>query len=382
MRAFNILLPDYKMTWLYLVLFGILVIMVITMFCVGNREEYMTSSELIESKVFKTAHETVVGGTTATKMVFKDNSTVVRRLLGDTDKTIILLHNKPLNMQIWYPIYMFVQHVKNKGGKIPNLYSYDLMGHGTAWVPVDNKYNDANPYNRAWEYSNFTNNLYEIYKKYIGSGKFTLVGYGFGGAVAQDFALEHPDLLEALYILSMSIGPIKEEIPNENQYLVDWIAKNPLVTYLTLEQQFLQYNLCLWFQNNDPQICPNPQNRRDKVNTFGTVEYLLADKMYREASCQTYLQVNKLVGTVNFRPKWEKANLPFPVTFIAGNLDYYLDLDTLKKDIEIVKRLSTDATLYIVQGKHGFPLIYPEYIFQLIQGQDMSKDPLTIQTIK
>ena len=208
-----------------------------------------------------------------------------------------------------------------------------------------------------------------------------MVGYGFGGKVAQAFALEHQDLVKSLYILATSIGPTTTGIRDETSYLVQWISKNPLVTYLTMEQQFIQYNLCIWFQNNDKRLCPYPENDTDSVNTFGTVEYLLAAKMFRESSCQTYLQVDKLESTDNLRPLWVKAQLTFPVTFLVSSLDHYTNLDTVKQDIQIVQKASPSATLYISEGKHGFSLIHPEYIYDLITGQDMSKNPLTIGVI-
>jgi len=374
---------------MYLVLFAVLVIMVIL--CVGNREGLMQSARLTQKNIIRTPLATVVGGTVATKMIFKNHSTNVYRLLGNTNKTIILIHNSPFNVLVWMPLFMYVQSLKDAGKKIPNLLCYDLLGHGTAWVPVDKKYNDANIENHAWEYKVFSDNLYDIYKKYIGSGKVTVVGYGFGGSVAQAFALDHTDLVSELFGLagvgfnasfSTGTGSTVTGIRDETQYLVQWITKNPLVTYLTMEDQFVQYNLCIWFQNNDKRICPYPENAKDTINTFGTVEYLLADKMYREANCQTYLQINKLVSTDNLHPGWEKAQLSFPVTFLVANMDYYTNLNTVKQDIQVVQKTTPSVTLYVSEGKHGFPLIYPAYIYNLITGQDMSKNPLTIETVR
>nr|QBK87347.1 MAG: alpha/beta hydrolase fold protein [Marseillevirus LCMAC201] len=364
---------------MYLVLIAVLVIMV-TM-CVGNHEGLMQSSRLTDKNIIKTPHATVIGGTISTQMQLKDHSTNVRRLLGDTNETIILIHNSPFNLLVWSPLFMYVQSLKSSGKKIPSLICYDLLGHGTAWLPVDKKYNDTNIENHAWEYKLFSDDLYNIYKKHIRSGKVTVVGYGFGGKVAQAFALDHQDLVNALYVLATSIGPTTTGIRDETSYLAQWISKNPLVTYLTMEQQFVQYNLCMWFQNNDKLTCPYPENAADPVNMFGTVEYLLAAKMFRESSCQTYLQVDKLESTDDLRPLWVKAQLTFPVTFLVAGLDHYTNLDTVKQDMEIVQKATPSSTLYVSEGKHGFTLTHPEYIYDLITGQDMSKNLLTIETI-
>ncbi len=364
--------------WIYLVLFGVLVIMVIAMLCVGNREGYLTSSRLTETTTIATAHPTVVGGTVSTKLVFDHSgrSTIVRKLLGDSGKTIILLHNDPFDMEVWSPLFMYVQHLKNIGKKIPNLICYDLLGHGTAWVPVPDQYNDANMQNIAWNFEEFSKDLYEVYQKYVGLGKVTLVGYGFGGTIVQYFALDNYDLIDHLYVIATTIGPTITGVPDEKNYLVNWIAKNPLVTYLTLEQKFVNWGMCMWFDNNDPRVCSNP---KDETNSYGTVEYLLANKMYTEASCDTYLQVAKMLGTFDLRPKWKQIKVTCPVTFLIGNRDNYTNLKTIKKDMKIVRQSAPSVNLYMVNGKHGFALVFPKFIYQLISGQDMSKDPLTLE---
>ena len=370
------------MKWTHIVMFGILVIIIVCVMYAGRRESYLTTAQLAETTIISTPLATVVGGTVSSKMIFPDHSTVVRKLLGNSGETIILLHNTPFDQEVWDPIFMYVQTLKNTGSKIPNLLCYDLLGHGTAWVPVPREYDDADISNHVWEFREFTEDLHDIYKKYVRSGKVTVVGYGFGGSVAQAFAIEHPDMVKALYVLATTIGPTETGIPKDNLYLSQWIAKNPLVTYLTMEQQFVQYTMCLWFPNNDQRRCPTPQNAKDDSNSFGTVEYLLADKMFREASCQTFLQINKLRSNDMLRPRWENARLNFPCVFLIGNLDHYTNIDTMKKDMKIVKRSTTDVTLYIVRGKHGFPLLYPEYIYRLVSGENMSSDPLTLETIK
>ena len=369
--------------WIYLVLFGVLVIMVIAMLCVTPREGYMTSSRLTETTTIATSHPTVVGGTVSTKLFFDHSgrSTVVRKLLGDNNKTIILLHNNPFDMEVWSPLFMYVQHLKNIGKKIPNLICYDLLGHGTAWVPVPDQYNDANMKNIAWDFEEFSKDLYEVYQKYVSLGKVTLVGYGFGGTVAQYFALDNYDLIDHLYVIATTIGPTITGVPDEKNYLVNWVAKNPLVTYLTLEQKFVNWGMCMWFDNNDPRVCSDPENAKDDTNSYGTVEYLLANKMYTEASCDTYLQVAKMLGTFDLRPKWKQIKVTCPVTFLIGNRDNYTNLKTIKEDVKIVKQSAPIVNLYMVNGKHGFALVYPEFIYQLISGQDMSKDPLTLEVV-
>lgn len=367
-----------KLLWISIII--VIVIMILIGYCC---KEAFTTADFARTQTSNTTLPTIVGGTVASKMIFnnRSGSTVVRKMLGDTTETIVLLHNAPFNMQVWYPIYMYVQQLKNKGEKIPTIISYDLMGHGTAWVPVPDEYNDNNPQNYAFTLQDHVQDLSEIYKSYIGSGKITLCGYGLGGLVAQAFALDNSNLIDRLYILGATIGPTTTGIADEMQYMVDWIAKNAQVTYLTMQEQFVDWNLCLWFKNNNPLICPNPENRQDDTNTFDTYQYLLASKMYRLASAETYLQVDKLMGVTDLRDQWASARVPFSVTFLVPDKDHYINLEEVKSDLEIVEKASPETRLYVVSGKHGFPLIYPDYIYQLVMGKDMAKNSLTVDII-
>jgi pimeloyl-ACP methyl ester carboxylesterase len=357
------------MYWIYLCLI-ILIVLVVTFYSSSNKESLAASF-----------HPTVVGGTTASKMTFESgHSTIIRKLLGNTNETIILLHNTPFDLQVWYPLFMYAQSLTHNQSNLPNLIAYDLLGHGTAWMPVPEKYNDINPQNRLWNYENFITELQEIYQTYIKHGKITLVGYGFGGLVASAFALQNPDLVNSLYILAAGLGPMKTTIRDELSYLVQWIAQNPAVSYLTMQHQYIRYNLCLWFENSNIQVCPYPENSDDTADTFGTVEYLLAERLYREASSQSELQMNKLVRAVDLRSQWESIQVPFSVTFLVPNEDHYLNSEQITADLKIASKASPKVNLYTVKGKHGFPLIYPEYIYKLIIGQDMSENSLTISS--
>lgn len=339
---------------------------------------YISKESFTQAQLKKS---TIVGGTVASKMIFPNNSTIVRSMLGNNAETIILVHNTPFNMQVWYPVYMYAQQLANKGEKIPNIISYDLLGHGTAWIPVPDQYNDMNPKNYFFKIEEYVDDLLKIYERYVGSGKVVLCGYGSGGTIAQAFALDYPDIVKRLYILGTTIGPTTTGISDEMQYMVNWIAKNSKVTFLTMEQSFVNWNLCLWFKNNNPLICPNPENRTDDRSVYNSVEFLLASKMYRNASSETYLQIDKLMADTDLRNRWASIDVPFPVTFLVPDKDHYINLSEVKKDLDIVKKSSPNATLYVVKGKHGFPLIYPQYIFDMVSGKNMSGNNLTAETI-
>lgn len=331
-----------------------------------------------------------VGGTVSTQMVFgplslgdgysAGNTTVVRRLLGNNGKTVILLHNSPFDQQVWYPLFMRVQSLRQQGQKIPTLISYDLRAHGTAWITADPEYEDANPNNHQWAYDTFVDDLQKIYKRYIETGKFILVGYGFGGSVAQYYALRYPQNIEELYILQTSITGITG-LENEIIYFSNWLRQNPDVTYLTIEQKYLDQQMCLWFENTDRVKCPGPVNQYDTYDTFGQVEYLIGEKLWRQASAGTHLQISKLGATQDLSSKWRQAQVGFPVTMLGATLDPYSIPSNMKKDFELIRKAAPKSKLVIAIGKHGFTMIHPDYIFNLIMDKDMSNDPLTAELV-
>lgn len=324
-----------------------------------------------------TMYTTIVGGTTSSKYRFADHSTVVNKLLGNNSKTVILLHNSPNDMQVWYSLFMYIQSLKNNGKNVPTLLSYDLKGHGTAWMPIDPKYNTKDLELRAWDLKDFSNDLKEIYDTYVTSGKISIVGYGFGGTIAQIFALKHPQLIDKLYLICQSPSEMIS-YSNEYNYIIEWIKNNNnQVTYLTLPQSLVTLNMCRWYPNNNKLECPYPENANDKERKKETVEYLLAEKMMREANADTFLQIYKTLKTFNVLDKIRNANLS--ITFVMADNDHCNPLDKIKKEYSTIKNSKTK--MYIVKGKHGFGLMHPVYIGKLIMDENINNDPLTLEIL-
>jgi len=326
-----------------------------------------------------------VGATVASLMQFEDgengysagNSTVVRKLLGNNGKIIILLHNSPFNQEVWYQLFMHTQDLKESGQQIPTLISYDLRAHGTAWMEADPKFEDTDINNYQWSFEMFANDLRKVYENHTKSGKFILAGYGFGGSVAQAYALKYPDTIEHLFILQTTIGKITG-IENEIVYFSNWLKQNPSVTYLTIQQKYLDYQMCVWFENTDKIKCPGPENIHDTYDTINTIEYLIGEKLWRQASAGTHLQMTKL-GGIDFTEKWKNTIVNFPITLLGATLDPYAIPNNMKRDFNFLKGLSPNVKLYIAIGKHGFTMVHPSYILNLLTGVDISKDPLTAE---
>jgi pimeloyl-ACP methyl ester carboxylesterase len=311
----------------------------------------------------------VIGGTESIKIDFHrpngpPHSTVVRKLTGNNGKTWVLLHNSPFDFQVWFPLYMYAQSRAKAGEPIPTLVSFDILGHGTAWVSVPNQYNDTNPANVAWPVDDYSEEISAIYTA-LGINQATVVGYGFGGVLGLQFAIHYPKLVSELFILSIPISPTPG-MSDEIRFLADWIAQNRDVSYLTPSQPFVEAGMCDWFDCSAPM----------------TVERQLATRMMRESSATTLLQTDKLLTANDLRPQLKSKAIACPVTFLACNNDVYTPLDLVKADFQTyIRPAAPRATMYIVNGRHGFVLENPRYIYELTNGLDMARDPLTAQRL-
>lgn len=306
----------------------------------------------------------IPGGTIFEHYSFKDGrKTNVANLVGTKDNWVVLLHNNPFNKQIWYPLFAHMQHLYEAGQQIPNLLAYDLKGHGTAWKPVDAKYNDTNSNNVAWTMSQFAGDLDEIYKKFIGRGKITLVGYGFGGAVAQEFALTNPKLIDKLLILQTTLE-YNPGVDNEIMYLSPLLQRNLDIYYLTMDEQFVQRSLCMWFLINDLIMCP--QNTLDNKNVSESVEYVLVQKLFREGSASTTLQVDKLLKNITYKQKWANTKVDFPIILLTADADPLAPISVMTNEFKVLKSANSESRYVTVKGKHGYTIIHPEVIAGLL----------------
>lgn len=351
------------------ILLFIFILLIIIFFKINKKENFSTS----------------LGNIKTSKIIFQNknkHSTDIINLEGNMDDTIIFIHNTPFNMQIWMPLFNYI-FLNTSNSKLPNLLAYDMIGHSTGWVNVPSQFNDLNPNNKAWEMTEFVSDLKEIYEKFVKKGKIKLVGYGTGGKVAQSFALTYPDLIKSLYIMNISISPIKMGIEMENQYLINWIRNNPNVSYLTMEETFIQYNLCLWF-NNNKSVCQKISKDDNSPNQIyeDNSSFLLSQNLYRTFNCATYLQMNKLVENLNLQNKWINTKVDFPVNFLISDNDHYTNILNVKNDLETINTIN-DLNLTIVKGTHIFPLTNPDFLFEwIINDKNMLENSSTLNFFK
>jgi pimeloyl-ACP methyl ester carboxylesterase len=274
------------------------------------------------------------------------------------------LHNSPLNLNVWQPLFQTMQRINMSNVQTPNLVAYDLRGHGTAWVPVAAEYNDTQIQNHAWTLDQFVDDCRNIYEKVIGSGKIVLCGFGFGGSVAQAYALKYPENIEKLVLLQTTIRPISD-IRSEINYMSNWLAQNPKVDYLTSEEDYVNRVMCQWFVLPNVSAC---NQKAESDNDQTTPQYSLATEMWRKASCSTALQTDKLMLATDFLPQWTKAAkdevVTFPTHILAATDDPLAPSDMMTETYTTIYNANRSilVVLDIVNGRHGFSLMRPDYI--------------------
>nr|QBK87345.1 MAG: alpha/beta hydrolase fold protein [Marseillevirus LCMAC201] len=303
-----------------------------------------------------------------------DHRTMVQLQRGNSGETVLLLHNTPMNLDIWMPLFQTMQRINMTGVVTPNLVAYDIRGNGTAWLPVDDKYNDLNIKNYAWKLEQFVEDCKQIYDKVIGNGKIKICGIGFGGIIAQKYALTYPETIEKLILLQTSIRPTPGLYPEIN-YLAGpqgWIAKNPHVTYLTSEEKFVQQNLCNWFYLPEKNNCPKDPlvDQYDDNNDQTSPQYNLVAKMWRQGSSTTLLQIDKLRVSTDLVPDWEKAKVSFGIHILSATDDPYSPPDVMTATYTTIYNNNRHlvVALDIVNGRHAFYIMRPDYIAGIICG--------------
>ena len=301
-----------------------------------------------------------------------DHRTMIQSQRGDSGETVLLLHGSPMNLNMWQGLFQTMQRMSMSGVKTPNLIAYDIRGHGTAWVPVDKKFDDLDVSNFAWNIDTFANDAKKVYDLVIGSGKVTVCGFGFGGLVAQKFALAHPNLIKKLVLLQTTIRPspgLRERI----QYLsgpTGWISRNPSVTYLTNEEQFVQDTMCNWFYLPLAKSCPPDTlvDESDDRNDDDTPQYNVTERMLRQASSTTDLQTSKMTVSIDLAQNWVDAKVNFPIHILAAIDDPIAPPDMMTETYTSIynQNRSLMVILDIVNGRHGFTIMRPDYIAGII----------------
>lgn len=286
-----------------------------------------------------------------------DHQTIVRFQRGNNGNTVLILHTSPMDITMWDPLFQTMQSLNMNGVKTPNLVAYDLRGFGSAWMPVPIKYADLDPDNHIWSFDQYVEDCERIHKNVIGlENKIIIAGFGIGGGIAMKYALKFPERLKKLVVLQTSVKPVQFLQSMDNRFAGPngWIAKNPDIPYLTGEKSFIDGLLNGWF------YIP------EEVNT---VQFLIGQKLLRQGSLISSLQVIKLLLDVNFYKEWSQVrNIPYMIHLLAATDDPLVTPEEMTQTFSVIynNNRNVQVVFDIVKGRHAFTLIYSGYIANIL----------------
>lgn len=300
-----------------------------------------------------------------------DHQTISTITHGTNGEFLILVHGYPLDQRVWTGIHEELAVRAQAGAAVPTLITYDLRGCGSAInITTNGNYIDNNPQHQDWSLQLFANDLYRIYQEIIGAKtshqrKINIGGWGFGGCIAQQFALNHPDLLENLYLFS-SFGPAASDKTNTLDLLSQ--SRNYHQGSLnTLPTEYVDSLLCSWFNIEDVKICPKTI---DTINDIGTIHYHRAKSILTGANLFAELQVLKIIMTLDLMEQWtDAADIHYNVIIVAPTRDSTVPPNTSIKLYTAIKSRGVGLqlpSLVTPAGKHYYSLQHPQSVIELI----------------
>ena len=108
------------------------------------------------------------------------------RILGDGDRTLVLLHGGPGGGSL------YLQPLERLAGPDRRVVLYDQLGCGASDQPDDPS---------LWRADRFVDEL-EALRAHLGLDEFDLYGHSWGGMLATDYALAHQQHLRSLVLAS------------------------------------------------------------------------------------------------------------------------------------------------------------------------------------
>jgi proline iminopeptidase len=115
-----------------------------------------------------------------------DGGTVRYRILGDGDRTLVLLHGGPGGGSL------YLKPLERLAGRGRRVVLYDQLGCGESDRPHDSS---------LWRADRFVDEL-ELLRRQVELDVFDLYGHSWGGMLATDYALAHQQHLRSLVLAS------------------------------------------------------------------------------------------------------------------------------------------------------------------------------------
>ena len=239
---------------------------------------------------------------------------------------IFILHGWGSSSDSWTE----VQKMLGEAGY--NVIVLDLPGFGKTQAPLSRRSPKGEGGAEVWGIEEYSDFMYQ-YAKHLGVAKFTLIGHSFGGQIAIQFAVDHPEKLETL-ILIASAGV--RRTPGIAKKLVMAVAKLMSFVLYIIPFKDLRMNV----KNALYMLI----RRRDYVKTQGIMR-----------------EVFKKVITQDLTAKF--ANIRTRTLLIWGEKDEL----TPVQDAYLMNELIANSKLEIIPGaKHALNFEMPEKLCDFI----------------
>jgi len=141
-------------------------------------------------------------------------------------------------------------------------YALDLRGHGQSEKPG------------SYQLTDFVKDIYAFHQE-LGIGRFTYAGHSLGGKIGYKFALDHPDVLKAMFLVAPS--PAHDFIPSDQ---LD-VMKDQFMTF------FGSAEAAQGFLAQQFTILPDEEILNDLVN-----DVMATDPAAKDECCDWWLSTN------------------------------------------------------------------------------------------
>ena len=300
------------------------------------------------------------------KRISRDNySTMVHIYHGNTDEIIYLINGNPLSQIIWHPIIQNIQKRKLNDHPVPSIITYDLRGIGTSsFMQPSDSIVDTNIQNVEWSWDDYVEDLRQVHLQTSGNSRVSFAGWGFGGMIAQLYAMKYPNNINNLYLLQTTGSP-----PNISSFMQQLVSDmdNNTDHYPNLSSTLVNNILCNWFYIQDTQLCNNTSSSLSNIDQTDTQSYLTVRSLLINANSKVLLNNIKLMMNFHSNIIWKQNAYPFSkVIVLSTNDDLIASPNISVQLMDAIRERNVSILVPIIkQGKHFFTFETSNYIANL-----------------
>lgn len=310
--------------------------------------------------------EGVPGSSQSYVVPLRTHKTSARVQFGNTPgKYTLLIGSCPLDQRMWDPVLNALQQSLTADGKklfdyttadtvvdIPTIITYDSRGCGTADYPIaSNNEGELQP-----TLEDYSSDIDDLLTWLDLQSTISIAGWGFGGIVAQHYALTRPDRVTGLFVFSS--GSTDRTVDN-GKLSVDSLVINltayrelhPDITYLTPPEPLVKRLLDSWFSKDSKE----------------TDVYERIQDSLRELNVDQYLQTLRIVqsqleSSGELAKLWRSAkSVPFSVYLMSASDDPLATPLGATQLFALMKRATDNkAVMDVKQGLHGYSLVHAD----------------------